>query len=661
LLIRGPKAAAAPAKRGRPQRTASQKKAEPFEEELDDDDDESSDEEMEMDMPDQNQLYEDDEDRKRLEAMPEIEREAILAERFEKRKAELDMKAALRDAKRREKEEKKPLEKTTKKRKVPAAKKATKKKKEDETSNDAEVAKTLAGRRSSTRDRDANKKKESKATALAKLREERQKVLEQKADDEESESDFGDDDDDSDDDYDELKPWQKAAKAQEAANKRQKRSSTKSQLDLYEDEEEEDEDGVDEVDADGGRRGTKAKVPKAEVSADLEDFLKVTLSRRRLGMWCHEPFFAEAVIGSYVKLFIGQDENGKKCYRLCRIIGVTTISKPYDLPAVGRNVKPVRTDKMLTLRFQKSVKDFYIKLVSDNKVDESDVNQYITAMKGARLDDEILGKREATRIRRRRDELTTNYTYTKEDIDKNIKERKKKGQPMSNLGAEQTRVEIEVQAAREKVENAKRMLLEASESQQREAEELLRDAQRYLDKKLQEEEDLIEKVKHRKDKLKSQTTFRQWAKVNERAIRTNRQADVGAFKEKETTVELNANGKPVFNPYARRKVKPKILWEVGQKDEKKQDGDATGTASGAAKNNTALDQTIESAPSLVQEQNRKAAALSQSHQFTIDEEILAQTSFTSGMAGLRRKKAPMRVRKGLSLAEYQERKAAGSL
>jgi RNA polymerase-associated protein RTF1 len=615
-----------------------------------------------MDMQDQNQLYEDDEDRKRLEAMPEIEREAILAERFEKRKAELDMKAALRDAKRREKEEKKALEKQTMKRKAPAAKKVSKNKKIDDTINDAEVAQTLAGRRTSTRDRNVNKKKESKVTALAKLREERQKALEQKADDDDSESDFGDDDDDSDDDYDELKPWQKAAK--ETANKRQKRSTAKSQLDRYdEEEEEEEEEDLEDAVADTGRRAPKQKVPKADVPADLDDFLKVTISRRRLGIWCSEPFFEDAVVGSYVKLFVGEDENGKRCYRLCRVVGVTTASKPYDIPVEGKNAKAIKTDKKLTLRFQKYERDFYIRLVSDNKVDESDVNQYITAMKGARLDDEILGKREAIRIRRKRDELTTSYTYTKEDIEKSINERKKKGQTMANLGAEQTRVEIEVQAAREKVENAKRTLLEAPESQQREAEEALKDAERNLQMKLQEEEEITEKVKSRKDRLKNQNKSQQWAKVNERAIRTNRQADVGAFKEKETDVELAANGKPVFNPYARRKVKPKILWEVGQKDDEKKEGEVTASvpakdSGSSSKTDNVADDTT---PALVQEQHSKATALSQSHQFTIDEEILAQSSFTSGMAGLKRKKAQPRARKGMSLSEYQDRKANGTL
>jgi RNA polymerase-associated protein RTF1 len=67
----------------------------------DDDDDDSSEEEFELDMEtfDNNKLIKDEADRKMLDKMPELEREAILAERFEKLKADADMKKAMRDVK----------------------------------------------------------------------------------------------------------------------------------------------------------------------------------------------------------------------------------------------------------------------------------------------------------------------------------------------------------------------------------------------------------------------------------------------------------------------------------------------------------------------------------------------------------------------------------
>ena len=67
----------------------------------DDDAEDSSDEEMELDMEtfDTKTLVKDDADRKLLDAMTELEREAELATRFEKLKAEQDMKKAMREAK----------------------------------------------------------------------------------------------------------------------------------------------------------------------------------------------------------------------------------------------------------------------------------------------------------------------------------------------------------------------------------------------------------------------------------------------------------------------------------------------------------------------------------------------------------------------------------
>lgn len=76
------------------------------------------------------------------------------------------------------------------------------------------------------------------------------------------------------------------------------------------------------------------------VEADLEDYQKITLPRRRLGRWCNEPYFKEAVMNCFVKLFIGENESGKRCYRLCKIVDVSSTPKQYELPPV-KNQKPV--------------------------------------------------------------------------------------------------------------------------------------------------------------------------------------------------------------------------------------------------------------------------------------------------------------------------------
>jgi hypothetical protein len=159
-----------------------------------------------------------------------------------------------------------------------------------------------------------------------------------------------------------------------------------------------------------------------------------------------------------------------------------------------------------------------------------------------------------------------------------------------------------------------------------------------------------------KQRLTSRSKDQKWAKVNQRAKKANHKADLEVAKEKEDTGNANA-----FNPYARRKVKPIILWEVGQQDEKKSDENASDAKKDALSREStgAEDATT---PSLIQEQQEKAAALSHSHQFAIDEEVLALSSYTKGISGLgSNKRVRKRVRKGLSLSEYQERKAAGTL
>lgn len=470
-----------------------------------------------------------------------------------------------------------------------------------------------------------------------------------------SDSDFGDDDDeDSDDDYEEggaLKPWQKTTQ--------ETKSNKSSRLDEVDDEKDDEEMGVSAT-ADG-RHSEKIVTP-----ADLEDYIMVTLPRRRLGRWCNEPFFEGAVKNCYVKLFIGEDENGKRCYRLCRIVGVQkSPSGSYSLPPVKKE-KPVSTDKMVLLAFGANEKSFPLRLVSDAKPTEADVKQYVAAMMTARLSDQILGKREAAKLRLKQDELINTYTYTTEDIENALQTKKLKGQSAANLGLEQTRAVISVQAARDTLAEAKIRRKAAVDSQAiNDAEEDIKAATKKLEERLLEEEIVKEKVKNRKERLTNRTTDQKWAMVNRKAVTMNQRADADAFKTKETYSDKSPSGKPAFNPYARRKVKPKILWEVGQKDEKKEEGERNDTDTPKGKDGTSQtngEKDADSTPTLVQEHQEKADKLSQSHQFAIDEEILAQSSFTSGIAGLTSKKnVAKRVRKGLSLVDYQERKSAGTL
>ncbi len=185
----------------------------------------------------------------------------------------------------------KPAKRKKKTQKKTAAKKTITRGKKDapDTSKDFEVAKELGLGRAAKTPSGVESKRQA---ALAQLRKDRKTSKM----DEDSDLDYGEnDDEDSDEDYAENKPWMAKKNRRPAVAEYQ--SS--------------EDEGVGE------------KSRKTFVEADLTDFMKVTIPRRRLARWCNEPYFEKAVMNFFVKLAIGRDEMTQKpCYRLCKIVGV---------------------------------------------------------------------------------------------------------------------------------------------------------------------------------------------------------------------------------------------------------------------------------------------------------------------------------------------------
>jgi RNA polymerase-associated protein RTF1 len=553
----------------------------------------------------------------------------------------------------------------SKKRKPPPKK--PEKKKKLKTDGDEELAKSLAGRRSSSRKTDVSGARSRKAAALAALKRERQiqqTDLEVAESSSGSEMDFGDDDD-SDEEYEDagFKPWQKD----------KGKKSTVSRLDR--------DDGsdmdIDEEEDDKEKTTSRSQVANESIStapaAGLEDFLKVTIPRRRLARWCNEPFFKAAVIECFVRLFIGEDDSGEKVYRLCEIVDVVTDTKMHKFPITKQNEKPVQTNKVLRLRFANSERNFPMSLVSDMPPLEADVQKYITAQRNIR--GEVLSKRRAAKLRRLQDHLVANYTYTTEDIERNLRERRKHGMSLANLGAEQTKLAITVQAARDAVQEAESQLSDAKKAlteftgppnyeadlkkEIEKCKKSLESAKKELEDKLEEERAMVEFIAKRKEKLARRKRDQNWAKVNKRAVEANQRADREGYKvQQEADARKAAGEKEKFNPYARRKVKPKVLWEVGPADEegeskseeKKENPDEI------SKKGKPVDTD---APALVHELE-KSTGFSDKHEYAIDEEGLVSSVGGFGLGGAKRTNV-QRVRRGISLAEYLERKERGTL
>mmetsp|Transcript_10214 Transcript_10214/g.11385 ORF Transcript_10214/g.11385 Transcript_10214/m.11385 type:complete len:421 (-) Transcript_10214:312-1574(-) len=407
------------------------------------------------------------------------------------------------------------------------------------------------------------------------------------------------------------------------------------------------------------------------VEADLEDYTKITLPRRRLARWCNEPFFKKAVNECFVRVLIGVHD-GKKCYRLCKIEDVKRGKKSYKFPAT-KGQKPITTNKILILSFgSKNIKEFPMYLISDSRPNEEDLVKYINVVKGAR--DKVLSKKKASNLRRSQDDLVNNYTYKNEDIELILKERKKMPGVPKNLGSEQTRAELAVQSAKSAIAEAQNRLEEAKlremngknaleESELRKnvekLDDELRDAERELEDRLSERKKIQESVNKRKEIFLKQQKNKSWAKVNQRARQMNENADFEAFKDQQARKDAEVK----FNPYARRKVKPKVLWEVGQKEEKKDDdlNENVKSVDGNIEDlNGKRSKTVLQAAQAAQEA-KKVALVAESHQISLDGDGEYPEDDGPGFGLTSKKRSFSRMRKGISLSEYLERKAAGIL
>ena len=320
--------------------------------------------------------------------------------------------------------------------------------------------------------------------------------------------------------------------------------------------------------------------------------------------------------------------------------------------------------------------------VSDHRRSPEDVNKLVSQLKLERLTDSLLTKKSANKLRKRQDELLNNYTYTKEDVDMLVNEKKKRNNKTSNIGLEQTRIAISVQAAKDEVDDAKKRLEDAevermeadddedlagaAESDVKRATEDLERANIKLAERIEEQKRIHKEEEDRASRLKKSSKVQNWVKVNQRAKLANRNADFESYKEQLAREKIQGSVEPKFDPYARRTMKPKNLWEVAGP---KQSNDTTGSsgiieeekkeATERDDANVGKDGEKENTREDIPEP-QKMDFPGQSNQLAFDDDLVIGGDIAN-MGGIGTKKVRARVRKGLSLEEYQERKAAGTL
>ena len=129
------------------------------------------------------------------------------------------------------------------------------------------------------------------------------------------------------------------------------------------------------------------------VPADFANILSLQLSRTRMSLWCHMPFFADFVVGRFVRIGIGMHD-GEQVYRCARIkqladakvvlyiLFIYFLGFPQTAvgllcsAAVEQKVyvlEKTKSDKALTLQFGNSTRNFRMEYVSNNPITESEV------------------------------------------------------------------------------------------------------------------------------------------------------------------------------------------------------------------------------------------------------------------------------------------------
>jgi RNA polymerase-associated protein RTF1 len=312
-------------------------------------------------------------------------------------------------------------------------------------------------------------------------------------------------------------------------------------------------------------------------------------------------------------------------------------------------------------------------MISDSKPIQDDVRVCLNQMKNRRADAQnVLSKKEAKKMWKMQDQLVKNYTYTVQDIQKSINVNKKLSKTISNIGAEKTKAAIAVKAAETQLEEATELvdelskkLLEVDPNEEDAIKDDLDDANsrvKALQEELQMKEEaqikIVEAEKVRRERMGGSTKNQHWAKVNERAKAANKLADVDAYKS-EAAAPLEGAESATKDLFARRKVKPKILWDHGQyKDENKaKESSKQKEMAEKAAQEERDDLSKRRDGARDRENGNKKKLADQINDLAIEEEAL-----TAGLMEVSHKKiSATRVRKGISIQEYLERKTAGTL
>lgn len=351
-------------------------------------------------------LYRDDEDRRTLARMTDMDRQAILYERGEKRnqiRERNTLKAQLRAA-----------------RGIVTAPKTKAIKKKGQVIEKAPKAKATATPKGNAK---LEALKELKEKRLAASSEGAVKQKKKKGGEEDEDSDFRDSSGEEADDEgretakEEKKRGRVSTKAKTAAELKAEKMRDRHRIDS----DEEDDDGSEILYDEQGRR------MRLTGESTFEDILKMQVRRDELIKWIEAPHWDKTVKGAFVRASLGTSSTGENTYRLAEIIDYNPNDKSYRLPpekassSSSSNSSQWRECTMtVKLAIGASSRDFGLDRISNQPILQVEFDDWVLRMRNQQLS--LPSKKTALRVNQQLI-AARSYVRTEADIEREILKR----------------------------------------------------------------------------------------------------------------------------------------------------------------------------------------------------------------------------------------------
>ncbi|KAM7265733.1 hypothetical protein ACFE04_003416 [Oxalis oulophora] len=178
-----------------------------------------------------------------------------------------------------------------------------------------------------------------------------------------------------------------------------------------------------------------------EAGLKFEDIKEITIRRSKLAKWLMEPFFEELIVGCFVRVGIGMAKGGKRIYRLCNVrhVDATDPNKRYKL-------ENTITHKFLDVIWgnESSNARWQMAMVSDSPPVEEEYKDLLKEIErnGGRMPSkqQVLEKKEAIK------KINT-YVYSAATVKQMLEEKKSAAARPLNVALEKDRLRRQLEIA----------------------------------------------------------------------------------------------------------------------------------------------------------------------------------------------------------------------